>query len=81
MSYFLYHLRLTHEAAARFAYDCAQAFVICASSPHAAREVAAINAGDEKPDTWRDPKLTKCAKIGVATHCPTGVIVQDFYES
>ena len=58
-------------------YDCSFAFVVAAETAEAAREIAAINAGFEGADTWRQPWNTDCVEL-VAENEEAGVIVRDF---
>lgn len=44
-------------------YDEAQGFVVRATSPRAARNLASQHAGDEGAETWLQPKYASCTEV------------------
>jgi len=56
--------------------DEAQAFVIRAATRQRARKLASLQAGDEGPEVWLDPKKVKC--VGLKPNRTEGVVIRDF---
>ena len=60
-------------------YDCAEGFVIRASSAKKARLLASINCGDEGPDFWLNSKKSSCKTI--SEKGKTCVILKDYHHA
>ena len=57
-------------------YDKAFGFVIAAQNEQRARELAAIDCGDEGERAWLNPTLSRCELLVAPDE--DGVIIQDF---
>lgn len=74
----LYLIGLTEQGLDKMpCADHAQGFVIRASSPRAARKIAAANKGDEEESVWLDPKYSTCSEL--KTEGKAEVILRDYY--
>lgn len=58
-------------------YDQLSAVVIRANSQKSARSYAAIYAGDEGPDFWKDKTKTTC-EILTAENGDSGYVIKDY---
>lgn len=72
----LYLLERSRISAA--GYDEAMGFVVAASNPDEARELASKQAGDEGAAAWLAPSLTTCREIGSGETQTSGVILRSF---
>lgn len=57
-------------------FDKAFGFVVRAPDEATARDVAAEESGDEKPEPWLDKKFTDCVEL--TADGPAQVILRDF---
>jgi hypothetical protein len=64
MEAFIYHITPTELGSERVDFDCNQSFVVFAPDSKQARKLASQCRGDEGPETWLRPELSKCRKLG-----------------
>jgi len=60
----------------RWTWDCANGFVVRASTEDEARLLASTKAGDEGDDAWLNPKFTSCEPLN--NDGETEIVLRDF---
>lgn len=60
-------------------YDEAAGFVVAATSPLHARQIAADSAGDEGEGTWLDEQRSTCEQLQPSQFPSPGVVLRDFH--
>ncbi|MEI6296065.1 MAG: hypothetical protein WCO84_00260 [bacterium] len=61
-------------------WDSVSGVIVSARNAKQAREIAAKNARDEGPDTWKNPCKSSCKSIGISHRSNQKLILQDILE-